>query len=131
MLSMNVSQKETIKSVELSYQTRGMQKFLHITPDSIEVRINGKISNYKTTEIQWKKIVKSFEKVKLNDISKLKRPSTKSFHDGAFISLLKVVTNFKEYESVNFDHDAPPTALIKTINAMKATLIKTESKSDF
>lgn len=131
MLGTHISHKETIKSVELSYQTRGTQKFLHITSDSIEVKINGKISHYKTTNIQWKKIIKTFEKVKLSGIAKLKRPSTKSFYDDAFISQLKVVTNLKEYESVNFDHDVPPTTLLKPINAMKSTLIGSEDKGNF
>ena len=114
--------KETIKSVELSYQTRGMQKFLYITSDSIQVKINDKVSNYKTTKVQWQKIVKTFEKIQLSNISTLKRPSTKSYHDGAMMSQLKVVTNLKEYDSVGFDHNMPPSALVKTINAMKATL---------
>ena len=123
--------KETIKSVELSYQTRGMQKFLFITSDSIEVKINDKISKYRTTKSQWQKILKTFDKMKLSGISKLKRPSTKSYHDGAMMSQLKVTTNLKEYNSVGFDHDMPPSALVKTINAMKATLVGTESKRDF
>jgi hypothetical protein len=127
MLGMNYSQKETIKSVELSYQTRGMQKFLFITSDTIEVKINDKINKYKTTKAQWQRITKTFDTVKLSGISKIKRPSTKSFHDGAMMAQLKIVTNLKEYESVGFDHDLPPTALVKTINAMKATL----GKNDF
>lgn len=130
MLGTDSLHSETIESVELSYQTRGMQKFLRITPDSIEVTINGKISNYKTTNAQWQKIIKTFDKVKLNGISKLKRPSIKSFHDGAMMAQLKVVSNLKEYTSIGFDHDMPPTALVKTINAMKVTLIGTESKRD-
>ncbi|MBC7408354.1 MAG: hypothetical protein H7339_08195 [Arcicella sp.] len=131
MLGTDSPQQETIQSVELSYQTRGTQKFLHITSDSVEVKINGKITHYKTTEGQWQKILKSFQKVKLSGIAKLKRPSTKSFYDGALISQVKVITNLKEYESVNFDHDAPPTALVKPINAMKSTLIGTENKRNF
>ena len=127
MLSTNYSQKETIKSVELSYQTRGMQKFLFITSDSIQVKINDKISNYKTTKAQWLRITKTFDKMKLNSISTLKRPSTKSYHDGAMMSQLKVITNLKEYDSIGFDHDMPPVALVKTINAMKATV----KNSDF
>ena len=119
--------KETIKSVELSYQTRGMQKFLHITPDSVEVKINDKVSHYKTTKAQWQKITKTFDRVKLSGISKLKRPSTKSFYDGALIGNLKVITNLKEYDSISFDHDMPPVALVRTINAMKATM----KNSDF
>lgn len=131
MLGTDSPQQETIQSVELSYQTRGTQKFLHITSDSVEIKINGKITHYKTTEDQWQKILKTFQKVKLSGIAKLKRPSKKSFYDGALISQVKVITNLKEYESVNFDHDAPPTALVKPINAMKSTLIGTENKSNF
>ncbi len=127
MLSTNYSQKETIKSVELSYQTRGMQKFLFITSDSIQVKINDKISNYKTTKAQWQRITKTFDKMKLNSISTLKRPSTKSYHDGAMMSQLKIMSNLKEYDSVGFDHDMPPVALVKTINAMKACV----KNSDF
>jgi hypothetical protein len=127
----NISEKEMVKSVELSYQTRGTQKYLHISNDSILVEINGRISNYKTTPAQWKKILKSLEKVKLSGISTLKRPSTKSYYDGALITQMKVITNIKEYESVSFDHDNPPTILVKTINAMKYTLSKTENKNDF
>lgn len=122
---------EIIKSVELSYRTRGMQQFLHISRDSIEVKINDKISHYRTTKTQWQNILKTFQKVKLNNITKLKRPASKSSYDGALIAQLSVVTNLKEYNSISFDHDAPPADLIKIINAMKSTLVGTESKEVF
>lgn len=122
---------ETIKSVELSYRTRGMQQFLHISRDSIEVKINDKISHYKTTKTQWQNILKTIQKVRLSGISKLKRPTSKSSYDGALITQLMVVTNRKEYNSVSFDHDTPPAALVKIIDAMKATLVETESKDVF
>ena len=131
LLGTKSSHTETVKSVELSYQTRGTQKQLYIAADSILVTINGKINGYKTTSAQWKSIIKCLEKVKLSDISKLKRPSTKSYYDGALITQLKVITDKKEYESVSFDHDAPPTVLVKTINAMKLTLVGTENKGNF
>ena len=131
LLGSNFSHTEIVKSLDLSYQTRGTQKHLHIAADSILVTINGKINGYKTTSAQWKLIIKCLEKVKLSDMSKLKRPSTKSYYDGALITQLKVITDKKEYESVSFDHDVPPTVLVKTINAMKLTLVGTESKSDF
>ena len=131
MFGTDFSHKEAIKLVELSYQTRGMQKFLHITSDSIKVTINGKFTHFKTTEGQWQKILRTFQKVKLSGIATLKRPSTKSFYDGALISQLKVVTNLKEYQSVSFDHDAPPTTLVKPINAIKSTLIGTQNEGNF
>ena len=131
MFGTNSLHTETIKSVELSYRTRGMQQFLYITRDSIEVKINDKISHYKTTKTQWQNILKTFQKVKLNNITKLKRPSSKSSYDGALMAQLMVVTNRKEYNSVSFDHDTPPAELVKIIDAMKSTLVGTESKDDF
>ena len=131
MFGTNSLHTETIKLVELSYRTRGMQQFLHISRDSIEVKINDKISHYKTTKTQWQNILKTFQKVKLNNITKLKRPSSKSSYDGALMAQLMVVTNRKEYNSVSFDHDTPPAELVKIIDAMKSTLVGTESKDVF
>jgi hypothetical protein len=128
MLSMNISQKETISSVELSYQTRGMRKFLHITPDSIVVTINEDVHKYKTTPAQWKKIAKSLVKVNLEGISSLKRPSKRAAFDGALNAQLVVTTSKKKYESSNFDHNQPNIVLVKTIDAMKLTLAETEEK---
>jgi hypothetical protein len=130
MLSMNISQKETVKSVELSYQTRGMRKFLHITSDSIVVAINEETHNYKTTPAQWNKIVKSLEKVKLVGISSLKRPSKRAAFDGAMNAELIVNTSKKKYQSSNFDHNQPNIVLVKTIELMKLTLAGTE-QNDF
>lgn len=131
MFGSNSIHTETIKSVELSYRTRGMQQFLHITRDSVEVKINDKISHYKTTKTQWQNILKTFQKVRLNNIIKLKRPTSKSSYDGALIAQLSVVTNRKEYNSVSFDHDTPPAELIKIIDAMKVTLVGTDNKDIF
>ena len=131
MFGTNSIHIETIKSVELSYRTRGMQQFLHITRDSVEVKINDKISHYKTTKTQWQNILKTFQKVRLNNIIKLKRPTSKSSYDGALIAQLSVVTNRKEYNSVSFDHDTPPAELIKIIDAMKVTLVGTDNKDIF
>jgi hypothetical protein len=127
---MNISQKETVKSVELSYQTRGMRKFLHITSDSIVVTINEDTHNYKTTPAQWKKITKSLEKVKLSGISTLKRPSKRAAFDGAMNAELIVTTSKKKYQSSNFDHNQPNIVLVKTIAEMKLTLAGTE-QNDF
>jgi hypothetical protein len=123
---MNISQKETVTSVELSYQTRGMRKFLHITSDSIVVTINEETHNYKTTPAQWNKIVKSLEKVKLGGISSLKRPSKRAAFDGAMNAELIVNTSKKKYQSSNFDHNQPNIVLVKTIKEMKLTLAGTE-----
>jgi aspartate carbamoyltransferase regulatory subunit len=128
MVSMSISQKETIKSVDLTYQTRGMRKFLHITPDSIVVTINEETHQYKTTPAQWEKIINALEKVNLAGISSLKRPSKRAAFDGAMAAQLVVLTSKKKYESSGFDHNKPNIVLVKTIDYMKLTLSKTEQK---
>ncbi|MDR6563248.1 MULTISPECIES: hypothetical protein [unclassified Arcicella] len=131
LLGINTSKPEAIRSLALSYQTRGVQKHLFITADSTIVSINAERYSYKTKASEWKKILKTLEKVKLSRISRLKRPSTKSYYDGAMIAQLNIQTTKKTYESINFDHNNPPSLLVKPINAMKATLVKPELKGSF
>lgn len=128
---MNPVHKETVKSVELSYITRGSNRNLLITSDSIIVSINEDRHSYKTTTTQWKKIKNVIKKVNLSGISGLKRPSTKSFSDGAMAAQLSVETSFKSYQSSNFDDNKPPLKLVGIIETMKATLKSVNSEINF
>ena len=128
---MNPVHKETVKSVELSYITRGSNRNLMITPDSIVVSINEERHSYKTSTTQWKKIVVALKKVNLKGISTLKRPSTKSFSDGAMAAQLNVKTSLKEYDSSNFDDNRPPLKLVGIIDIMKSTLASVNSEINF
>jgi uncharacterized membrane protein affecting hemolysin expression len=128
MLGTDSLHTETIKSVELSYQTRGMRKFLHITPDSVVVTINEETFNHKTNAAQWKKIVNALKIVNLGSISTLRRPSKRAAFDGAMAAQLVIITSKKKYESSGFDHNQPNIVLVKTINAMKLTLAGTKQK---
>jgi hypothetical protein len=128
---MNPVPKETVKSVELSYITRGSNRNLMISPDSIIVSINEERHSYKTTAIQWKKIMIAIKKVNLKGISTLKRPSTKSFSDGAMAAQLSVETSLKKYESANFDDNKPPLKLVGIIDTMKSVLKNVNSEIDF
>ena len=131
MITINLAQKETPTAVELSYQTRGTQKTLHITADSIVVSINGEKQNFQTTPAQWKAITLELKKLNLKSIANLKRPTTKAFYDGAFAAQLKVITSLKTYESTGFDSGTPPKALVKLIKSMTATLAGGKSKNEF
>lgn len=128
---MNPVPKETVKSVELSYITRGSNRNLMISSDSIVVSINEERHSYKTTATQWKKIVNVLKKVNLKSISALKRPSTKSFSDGAMAAQLSVETSLKKYESSNFDDSKPHLKLVGIIDTMKATLTSVNSEINF
>jgi hypothetical protein len=128
---MNPVPKETVKSVELSYITRGSNRNLMISSDSIIVSINEERHSYKTTAMQWKKIIIALKKVNLKGISTLKRPSTKSFSDGAMAAQLNVETSVKKYESSNFDDNKPPLKLVGIIDTMKSVLKNVNSEIDF
>jgi len=131
ILGMNLSEKQALNSVDLSYQTRGTQKNLHITSEKITVTINGETTSYKITFAQWNKIVLATQKVSLKDISTLERPSSKSYSDAAFEAILKVKTASQEYESVSFDHHTPPSELLSLIKSMKTTLIGKKQHTEF
>jgi hypothetical protein len=131
IFAMNPVPKETVKSVELSYITRGSNRNLMISSDSIVVSINDERHSYKTTAIQWKKIIATLKKVNLKGISTLKRPSTKSFSDGAMAAQLSVETSVKKYESSNFDDNKPHLKLVGIIETMKSVLKNVNSEIDF
>ena len=131
MFGMNPIPKETIKSVELSYITRGANRNLMISSDSIVLNINEDRYSYKTTAAQWKKIKNCLKKVNLDGISSLKRPSTKSFSDGAMAAQLSVETSLKKYQSSNFDDSKPHLKLIELINTMKSILAEVKPEVKF
>lgn len=128
---MNPLPKETVKSVELSYITRGSNRNLMISHDSIVVSINDVRHSYKTTPAQWRKITTALKKIHLKEISTLKRPSTKSFSDGAMAAQLIIVTSLKKYESSNFDDSKPPLKLVGVIDIMKTILTSVNSEINF
>ena len=128
---MNPSPKETVKSVELSYITRGANRNLMISSDSIVLNINENKHCYKITVAQWKKIKNALKKVNLSGISSLKRPSTKSFSDGAMAAQLSVETSLKKYQSSNFDDSNPHLKLVGLINTMKSVLAEVDAETKF
>ena len=128
---MNPIPKETITSIELSCITRGSNRNLMISHDSIIVNINEDRHSYKTNAIQWKKIIIALKKVNLKGIATLKRPSTKSFSDGAMAAQLSVATTLKKYESSNFDDNKPPLKLVGVIETMKSVLKSVNSQISF
>lgn len=131
IFAMNPIPKETITSIELSYITRGSNRNLMISHDSIIVNINEDRHSYKTNAIQWKKIIIALKKVNLKGIATLKRPSTKSFSDGAMAAQLSVATTLKKYESSNFDDNKPPLKLVGVIETMKSVLKSVNSQISF
>ena len=53
--------------------------------------------------------------VKLDSLATFKDPTQKRFYDGAAIANLKVTYKEKEYQSLDFDHGAPPVEIEKIV----------------
>jgi hypothetical protein len=95
------------------------------------VSINDDKHSYKTKSAEWKKIITALKKVNLKTISTLKRPSTKSFSDGAMSAQLRVESSVKKYESTNFDDNKPPLKLVGVIETMKSVLAEVNTEITF
>ena len=80
----------------------------------------------KISDADWKALVDGFATINLEEMPNLKDPTQKRFHDGAAIANLKVRYQDKNYETVNFDHGAPPSAIEKLVKKIVALAPKTE-----
>ena len=74
----------------------------------------------KISDTDWNELVSSFEKVKLENLSKLKAPTEKRFYDGASIANLKITFKEKTYESASFDHGFPPKEIKKLVTKINS-----------
>ena len=54
--------------------------------------------------------------VNLEQLATYKDPTQKRFYDGAAIANLKITSNGKEYQTVDFDHGNPPVEIEKLVN---------------
>jgi len=77
------------------------------------------------SDADWKTLVSSFQKIKLEDLPKLKDPTQKRFYDGAAIANLKIHYHDKNYETVDFDHGFPPAEIATLVNTI-VSLAKTK-----
>ncbi|WP_418264383.1 hypothetical protein [Flavobacterium faecale] len=79
-----------------------------------------KVKNLSITDEDWKEIIDLFNKVKLEQLSELKSPTQKRFHDGAAIANLIINYKGKEYVSASFDHGFPPAEIEKIVKKINS-----------
>ncbi|WP_396194580.1 hypothetical protein [Flavobacterium sp.] len=68
------------------------------------------------SDADWKELVAAFGKINLEEVPKLKDPTQKRLYDGAAIANLKIRFQDQEFESPDFDHGFPPSAIEKLVN---------------
>lgn len=117
---------EDMKTAVVEYvaNTRGFYQKITISNQeaAISKDRSGKIKPEKIqlSDADWETIVELFEKVDLDQLSTLKAPTQKRFHDGAAIANLNIKYKEKTYESASFDHGFPPEEIKKIVEKINS-----------
>ena len=113
--------KNDLKTAVLDYtaNTRGFYQKITIQNQMVAVSKDRsgkeKSAAVEISENDWKELISCYETIDLDNLSSLKAPTEKRFHDGAAMANLKVVYKDKTYGTVAFDHGFPPTEIKKLV----------------
>lgn len=117
--SSNVKQYNLPK-LEYVANTRGFYEKITIENQSVwvtndrEDKTNG--VETKIPDDVNKELSSYLSSVNLEKLATYKDPTQKRFYDGAPIANLKITSNGKEYQTVDFDHGNPPVEIEKFVN---------------
>lgn len=99
------------QKIELEEMTRGSRRMIVITPNTKEVEINRKISSFKTTETEWKRLQELITQLNPEKMESFTPPTNKRFYDGAMAATIRVNVDGTDYSSQTFDAGNPPKPL--------------------
>lgn len=118
----SVNAKDSNANMELIYTANTRGFYQKITVKNQEVFVSSdrnatEISQgLKISDADWNELSGYINSLKLDQLATYKDPTQKRFYDGAAIANLKVVTNDKEYQTVDFDNGFPPVEIEKLVN---------------
>lgn len=112
-----------IKSIEFVSNTRGYQKQVFISPDSVieftEKLNKGQRISKPNTEQQWIELISTIDAVPLQGIDKLPSPTSRRAFDGAKHSSLIITTNDSKSHTHTFDDENPHEQLLPLMKAIR------------
>ena len=116
-------QPEAISRVEFTTTTRGYQKQVFITEDSVIQIVDGrqdenKVLKRKTDPTEWKSLIDAARDIKLDNLPALQSPTSRRTFDGARHSRIKVTTKDKKEFEHSFDDEAPHAELKPMMDAI-------------
>ena len=118
--SMTQGQTPDFKSVTFESMTRGGNRMIQVTPDSVVLVSKQQKRTFKTDKGDWQKVVKVLESIKLNEIEKYPAPTSKRSYDGAWHSTLQILDgDDKQYSSNSFDDEVAPKELSPLMKCLK------------
>lgn len=104
-------------TIEYSATSRGYYNKIVVNNKEITT-LKDRNGNPKVTpcsEKKWNAIYSILKTVDIKNITNLKAPSDKRFHDGAAIANLTITYQDSVYESQPFDHGNPPQEINKLV----------------
>lgn len=109
--SAKLQKEQKIEKIELTEQTRGINRIITFTPSSKTVSLNGSHTKAELTSSEWENINKTAGSLDLSKISSYQAPTTGRFSDRALASTIAITSNGTTYTSASFDAGTPPKEL--------------------
>ena len=123
LLEVRCQAPNSVKKVEYTTLTRGYQKHIIISPDSLTITVEGREENksYKRalSKDEWRTLTDCLKKVKLSEVPALKSPTMKRTYDGARHSTLTLITSDTTPLTHSFDNEDANEKLLPLMKAIQ------------
>jgi hypothetical protein len=114
-----------VRCVELTSATRGYQKTVRVSPDSVVTTVNNRgetsKSKRKLSGEEWAEIMESIQGVAKEDIGKLPAPTSDRARDAAKHSSITITTADGQKRTHTFDDEMPHERLMPLMNVLNKT----------
>jgi hypothetical protein len=116
-------QAPDVTRVEFTTMTRGYQKQVFLSQDSLISIIDGrqqenKVAKRKLSDGEWDLITASVQEIRLADINSLKSPTSRRTYDAARHSTIKLTTKDGQGAEHSFDDESPNPKLKALMEAI-------------
>jgi hypothetical protein len=123
-MSSQQQENNMITAIEFTSLTRGYQKHIFITADSLKETVKGRQDNNKIVKRklpagEWNALTKSISDIMLSGIAELPSPTSRRAFDGALHSTITISTKDGESFSHTFDDENPHEKLQPLMEAIK------------
>lgn len=106
---------QDINEVELKSFTRGGQKFIKVTPDSIYFKNRTNLTVHSIDKSEWDTLGKLISGFNLNQMEQFSSSSSDRARDAAWHTNLSIRTSTKNYDSNEFDDTNAPKELEEVV----------------
>jgi hypothetical protein len=132
-LSVQCQTSNNIKKIEYTTLTRGYQKHVVISADSVKVSVEGRNEDRQNkralSKTEWNSVMGALKDVAISSIPSLPSPTMKRAYDGALHSTLTLTTRDQTEFGHSFDDENPDPKLMPLMRAV-IKIADTENAQD-